>query len=138
MLVVFRSGGNELGMYDLPPADQRIAILTFRNLDLAGCRLKSRVLSDTVGIHGLYDPCYRIYFPLCSGAHLNAANEYAALHWWLRGGLDDLGGSELGSSACGSPFYRYVRGGALCDLRSWLAVLPLRCSSMKFVASRSP
>lgn len=112
MLVVLRSGGNELGMNDLPPAYQRIAILTFRNLDLAGCRLKSRVLSDTVSINGLHDPCNRIYFPLSGSAHLNAANEYAALHWGLRGSLDNFGGSELGSSTtCGPPFYRYVREG---------------------------
>jgi hypothetical protein len=76
-------------------------------------------LSYTVGIHGLHDSCYRIYFPLSGSAHLNATNEYAALHWWLRRGLDDLGGSELGSSStCGPPFYRYIRGGFV-----WLTLL---------------
>lgn len=84
MLIVLWSSVNELGMYDLTPAYQRIVVLAFRNLDLAGCSLENRVLSDTVGIHGLHDPCDRIYFPLCGGVHLNATNEYAALHWWLR------------------------------------------------------
>ncbi len=107
MLIVLRSSGDKLGMYNLPPADQRIVVLAFRNLDLAGCRLKYRVLGDTVRIQGLHDACDRIYFPLCGGVHLNAANEYAALHWWLRGSLDDLGGSKLGSStSCCSPIYR--------------------------------
>jgi len=54
VFIVLWSSVNELGMYDLTPADQRIVVLAFRNLDLAGCRLESRVLSYTVGIHGLH------------------------------------------------------------------------------------
>ena len=140
MLIVLRSGVNELGMYDLSAANQGIVILAFRNIDMTSCRLQSRVvvLSDTVRIHGLDDSGYQIYFPLCGCAHFNATYEYAALHWWLRGGLDHLDASKLGSStSCGPSLYRYSEG-TLCYLRSWLAVLPLRCSSMKFVASRSP